>query len=51
MKRTAFLLCLVVLFALTTCESFCIKPVEPTAAPVHDASRGRMDMYVKRCGR
>ncbi len=45
MKRTAFLLCLVVLFALTACESFRLTPVEPTAAPVHDSSLGLMGLY------
>lgn len=51
MKRTALLLCLVVLVGLSACESFRLMPVEPTPAPVHESPLGLMGLYRTPSGR
>ncbi len=50
-KRTALLLCLVVLLGLPACESFRLMPVEPTPAPVHESPLGLMGLYRTPSGR
>lgn len=51
MKRTAILLCLVILLGLAACASFRLTPVEPTPAPVHDSPLGLMGLYRTPSGR